>query len=101
MADMDNILDLFEEDSNDNYIKNENYYIYEILNLIKSADENSLYIYVMLRTLLSKKELLNDNQIKEISDILNIKPKIVEKIIVKEKVVYKERKMKINNYDDY
>jgi len=101
MADMDNILDLFEEDSNDNDIKNENYYIFSILNLIKSADENSLYIYVMLKTLLSKKELLNDNQIKEIADILNIKPKTIIKEKVVEKIVYKERKAKINNYDDY
>ena len=40
MADMDNILDLFEEDSNDNYIKNENYYISEVLKLIKTTDNN-------------------------------------------------------------
>ena len=101
MADMDNILDLFEEDSNDNYIKNENYYISEVLKLIKSTDNNHLYIYVMLKTLLSKKELLNNNQIKEIADILNIKPKIVDKIIIKEKVVYKERKPRVYDYDDY
>ena len=100
MADMDNILDLFEEDSNDN-IKNENYYISEVLKLIKSTDDNQLYIYVMLKTILTKKELLNDNQIKEIADILNIKPKIVDKIIIKEKVVYKERKPRVYDYDDY
>ena len=97
MADMDNILDLFEEDSNDN-IKNENYYISEVLKLIKSTDDNQLYIYVMLKTILTKKELLNDNQIKEIADILNIKPKTIIKEKVVEKIVYKERKAKINNY---
>ena len=51
--------------------------------------------------MLSKKELLNNNQIKEIADILNIKPKtiIIEKIV--EKIVYKERKPRVYDYDDY
>ena len=38
----------------------------------------------MLKTLLKKKDLLNDSQIKEISEILNIKP------VIKEVVKYKE-----------
>ena len=104
MADMDNVLDMFggvdEEDSNDN-IKNENYYIYEILKLIKYADNNQLYTYVMLKTLLSKKDILNDNQIKELGELLGIKPKTIIKEKVVEKIIYKERKAKINNYDDY
>jgi len=100
MADMDNILDLFEEDSNDN-IKNENYYISEVLKLIKSTDDNQLYIYVMLKTLLSKKQLLNDNQIKDIAEILNLKPKTIIKEKVVEKIIYKERKPRVYDYDDY
>ena len=101
MADMDNILDLFEEDSNDNNIKNENYYISEVLKLIKYTDNNHLYIYVMLKTLLSKKQLLNDNQIKEIADIFNIKPKTIIKEKIVEKIIYKERKPRVYDYDDY
>ena len=101
MADMDNILDLFEEDSNDNFVKNESFFIAEILKLIQSTDENPLYIYAMFKTLLTKKSLLNNNQVKEISEILNIKPKTIIKEKIVEKIVYKERKAKINNYDDY
>jgi len=101
MADMDNIVDLFEEDSNDNNIKNENYYISEVLKLIKSTGDNQLYIYVMLKTLLSKKELLNNNQIKELGELLGIKPKTIIKEKIVEKIIYKERKSRVYDYDDY
>ena len=103
MSDMDNILDLFDCDNNDdelNIPKNENYYISEILKLIKDSDNFPLYIYCMIKTLLQKKDVLNDSQIKEIAEILNIKPKIVEKVVVKEKIVYKERKARVYE-DDY
>ena len=104
MSDMDNILDLFDCDNNDddesNISKNENYYISEILKLIKDSDNFPLYIYCMIKTLLQKKDVLNDSQIKEIAEILNIKPKIVEKVVVKEKIVYKERKARVYE-DDY
>ena len=104
MSDMDNILDLFDCDNNDddesNISKNENYYISEILKLIKDSDNFPLYIYCMIKTLLQKKDILNDSQIKEIAEILNIKPKIVEKVVIKEKIVYKERKARVYE-DDY
>ena len=105
MADMDNILELFGDiddlDNDTTLQKNENYYISQILKLINDADEFPLYIYCMIKTLLSRKEVLTDNQIKEISDILNIKPVIKEVVKYKEKIVYKDRKTKLNNYDDY
>ena len=104
MTDMDNILDLFDCDNNDddelNIPKNENYYISEILKLIKDSDNYPLYIYCMIKTLLQKKDVLNDSQIKEIAEILNIKPKIIEKVVIKEKIVYKERKARVYE-DDY
>ena len=101
MADMDNILDLFDLDDNDSDIpKNEHYYISEVLKLIKETDDFPLFIYSMLKTLLQKKDLLNDAQIKEISEILNIKPVVKEVIKYKEKIVYKERKPKVYE-DDY
>ena len=104
MADMDNILDLFDcneldEDDSD-IVKNEHYYIAETLKLIKETNEFPLFIYSMLKTLLQKKHLLNDAQIKEISEILNIKPIVKEVVKYKEKIVYKERKPKIYE-DDY
>jgi len=106
MADMDNIFELF--DCNDNTIDNdstipinENYFIAGILKLIKETNDFPLYIYVMIKTLLHKKELLNNNQIKEITDILGVKPEIKEVIKYKEKIVYKERKNIVYEGDDY
>ena len=103
MADMDNILDLFDLDDNDensSVPKNEHYYISEVLKLIKETNDFPLFIYSMLKTLLQKKHLLNDAQIKEISEILNIKPVVKEVVKYKEKIVYKERKARVYE-DDY
>jgi len=44
---------------------------------------------------------VNNNQIKELGELLGIKPKTIIKEKIVEKIVYKERKAKINNYDDY
>ena len=102
MADIDNILDLFDCNDNNNDIPiNENYFIAEILKLIKESNDFPLYIYVMIKSLLQKKELLNKNQIKEIIDILGLKPEIKEVIKYKEKIVYKERKSRVYEGDDY
>lgn len=101
MADMDNILDLFDLDDNDSSIpKNEHYYISEVLKLIKETNDFPLFIYSMLKTLLQKKHLLNDAQIKEISEILNIKPVVKEVVKYKEKKIYIDRKPKVYE-DDY
>ena len=101
MADMDNIIDLFDVDNNDSdIVKNEHYYISETLKLIKETNDFPLFIYSMLKTLLQKKHLLNNAQIKEISEILNIKPIVKEVVKYKEKIVYKERKPKLYE-DDY
>ena len=102
MADMDNILDLFDIDNNneEDIDKNEHYYISKVLKLIKETNDFPLFIYSMLKTLLQKKDLLNDAQIKEISEILNIKPVVKEVVKYKERIVYKERKQKVY-MDDY
>ena len=100
---MENILDLFDIENNDDdssIPKNEHYYISEVLKLIKETNDFPLFIYSMLKTLLQKKHLLNDTQIKEISEILNIKPKVKEVVKYKEKIIYKERKPKVYT-DDY
>ena len=109
MADIDNILDLFDisnnnndsDEDNSNVPKNEHYYIAEVLKLIKETNDFPLYIYSMLKTLLQKKDLLNDAQIKEISEILNIKPVIKEVVKYKEKKIYIDRKHKVYEGDDY
>ena len=104
MADMDTICDLFDcneldEDDSD-IVKNEHYYIAETLKLIKETNEFPLFIYSMLKTLLQKKYLLTEPQIKEIAQILNIKPVVKEVVKYKEKIIYKERKPKVYT-DDY
>ena len=104
MADMDNILDLFDIDDDEgdfNVPKNEHYYISETLKLIKETNDFPLYIYSMLKTLLQKKDLLTEAQIKEIAEILNIKPIVKEVIKYKEKIIYKERKARVYEGDDY
>mgnify|MGYP001467370858 CR=1 FL=1 len=105
---MEEVLDLFGEinnsddyDDNELIPKNEYYYIAETLRLIKDANDYPLFIYSMIKTLLSKKDLLSELQVKEIANILNIKPEVKEVIKIKEKIVYKEHKSKLNNYDDY
>ena len=103
MADMDNILDLFDIDNNNedsDIDKNEHYYISKVLKLIKETNDFPLFIYSMLKTLLQKKHLLNDAQIKEISEILNIKPVVKEVVKYKEKKIYIDRKPKVYE-DDY
>ena len=104
MADMDNICDLFDLDNNNDedssVVKNEHYYISEVLKLIKETNDFPLFIYSMLKTLLQKKHLLNDTQIKEISEILNIKPIVKEVVKYKEKKIYIDRKPKVYE-DDY
>ena len=71
MADIDNILDLFDcndsDEDNSNVPKNEHYYIAEVLKLIKETNDFPLYIYSMLKTLLHKKHLLNDATLNKIS----------------------------------
>ena len=56
MADMDNILDLFDIENNDDsdIVKNEHYYISEVLKLIKETNDFPLFIYSMLKTLFKK-----------------------------------------------
>jgi len=104
MADMDNIISLFGgEDPDDelNTPKNENFYIGKILNLMQDSNNFPLYIYCMIKTLLQKKDVLNDTQLNEIAQILNIKPKIIEKKVTVEKKIYIDRKPKVFAGDDY
>jgi len=103
---MEEVVDLFggidEQDNYDESIpKNENYYIAETLKLIKDTNDFPLFIYSMIKTLLSKRDILSEAQIKDIAKTLNIKPEVKEVIKIKEKIVYKKRKSKLNNHDDY
>ena len=95
------VLDAFSDFQEDNKIISEEDLITDILKILKSIDDNSLYYYCILKTVLTKKNLLTESNKKELMDILDIKPIIKEKIVLKEKIVYKEKKMKRVYEDDY
>jgi hypothetical protein len=69
--------------------------------ILKNID-NTEHYYHFVKTILKNYHILSKEQKESIQDSLGIKPRIVEKVIVKEKVVYKQaKKAKLNNYDDY
>lgn len=104
---MEEILDLFDGNENtlyDDSIINKNepkeYYIGKAEFILKQLDDNINY-FEFLKVIMKKYHELNDNQKKELILFMNIPER--EKIVIKEKIVYREKKSKpkINNYDDY
>ena len=94
------VLDAFS-DLQDNKILSEEDLITDILKILKSIDDNPLYYYCILKTVLTKKNLLTESNKKELIEILDIKPIIKEKVVYREKIVYKEKKVKKVYEDDY
>lgn len=104
---MEEIIDLFGENTetvyDDMIMNNEEpkeYYIGKAEFVLKQLDDNINY-FEFLKVILKKYHNLNDNQKAELIEFMNIPER--EKIVVKEKIVYREKKSKpkINNYDDY
>ena len=104
---MEEIVDLFggnTETIYDDIIMNKDepkeYYIGKAEFILKQLNDNINY-FEFLKVILKKYHELNDNQKTELIEFMNIPER--EKIIVKEKIVYREKKSKpkINNYDDY
>ena len=87
------------DDDKDN-ITEENI-ITEVLRLLNSINDNPLYYYCILKSVLTKKHLLTESNKKEIIDIFDIKPIVKEKIVYREKIIYKEKKPKRVYEDDY
>ena len=75
--------------------------ITEVLRLLNSIDDNPLYYYCILKSVLTKKHLLTESNKKEIIDIFDIEPVVKEKIVYREKIIYKEKKPKRVYEDDY
>tara|TARA_B110001469_G_C9638641_1_gene320687 strand:+ start:1536 stop:1883 length:348 start_codon:yes stop_codon:yes gene_type:complete len=104
-SNMDLIVDMFDGSLNfDDKIdsdKNEQYYIGKAENIIKQLDKSNYYIFLI--AMLKDYNTLDEVQKDKIIELLNIKPIIVEKIIEKRVgiKVDKNKKPKINNYDDY
>jgi len=103
ISDIEDVMDFFSDFKDDDCDKKitEEDIISDTLNIVNKINGNPLFLYCSIRTLLKHKKLLTETHIKEISNILDIKPEVKEVIKIKEKIVYKERKSKLNNYDDY
>ena len=77
------------------------YYQGQAEHILKSIDTTEHYFH-FVNTILKDYRKLNDQQKEIIQTSLGIEPKVVEKVVVKEKVVYKQqKKARLNCYDDY
>ena len=95
MPDENIVYDTIESD------KNNEYYQGQAEHILKSIDTTEHYFH-FVNTILKDYQKLNDQQKEIIQTSLGIEPKVVEKVVVKEKVVYKQsKKAKLNCYDDY
>ena len=104
---MEEILDLFDSNETtayqDSILNNDEpkeYYIGKAEFILKQLDDNINY-FEFLKIFMKKYHTLTDSQKKELILFMNIPER--EKIVIKEKIVYREKKSKpkINNYDDY
>ena len=77
------------------------YYQGHAEHILKNIDSVEHYFH-FVNTILKNYHTLSKEQKDIIQDSLGIQPKIVEKVVVKEKIVYKQsKKAKLNTYDDY
>jgi len=104
-SDMDLILDMMPSDNVVYNVieegKSNEYYQGQAEHILQNIDTDEHY-YHFVYTILKKYHTLTDEQQIKIRDRMGIQPEIVEKVVVKEKIVYKEKKKpKVNVYDDY
>jgi len=104
-SDMDLILDMMPDD---NVIfdtiesgKNNEYYQGHAEHILKNIDTMEHYFH-FVNTILKNYHKLTDEQQTKIRDRLGLKPELVERVVFKEKIVYKkEKKANLNRWDDY
>ena len=104
-SDMDLILDMVDDDNiifeNIESGKNNEYYQCQAENVLKNIDTNEHYFHFVM-TIIKKYHTLSQEQQELIQNRIGIRPKVVEKIIIKEKIIYKQsKKTKLNINDDY
>ena len=81
--------------------KSNEYYQGQAEHILRNIDTDEHYFHFVYTILKDYHKLTDEQQIK-IRDRMGIMPEIVEKIVIKEKIVYKEKnKPKLNEYDDY
>jgi len=104
-SDMDLLLDMMP---NENIVyenvepgQTNEYYQGHAEHILKQLDSVDHYFH-FVNTILKNYHTLSEEQQTIIQDRLGIKPEIVEKIVIKEKIVYKEKKKaRVNAFDDY
>jgi hypothetical protein len=104
-SDMDLLLDMMPDENiayeNVEPGQTNEYYQGHAEHILKQLDSVDHYFH-FVNTILKNYHTLSEEQQTIIQDRLGIKPKIVEKVVIKEKVVYKkEKKARVNAYDDY
>ena len=104
-SDMDLLLDMMPDENiayeNVEPSQTNEYYQGHAEHILKQLDSVDHYFH-FVNTILKNYHTLSKEQQKIIQDRLGIKPKIVEKVVIKEKIVYKkEKKARINSFDDY
>ena len=104
-SDMDILLDMMPDEAivydTIEVNKNNEYYQGQAEHVLKSIDSTEHYFH-FVNTILKDYHKLTNQQKDIIQHSLGIQPKVVEKVVVKEKVVYKQsKKVKLNTYDDY
>ena len=81
--------------------KSNEYYQGEAENILKHIDTPEHYFH-FVQTILKKYHTLDNTQKLMIQESLGIQPIIQEKVVIKEKIIYKQaKKPSLNNYDDY
>ena len=104
-SDMGLILDMMPDD---NVVfetiesgKNNEYYQAHAEHILKNIDNVDHYFHFVY-TILKNYHTLSDEQRTKIRDRMGLRPELVERVVIKEKVVYKnEKKAKLNQWDDY
>jgi Mg2+ and Co2+ transporter CorA len=104
-SDMDLLLDMMPDENiayeNVEPNKTNEYYQGHAEHILKQLDSVDHYFH-FVNTILKNYHTLSEEQQQIIQDRLGIKPKIVEKVVIKEKIVYKkEKKARVNAFDDY
>lgn len=103
-SDMDLLVDIMP-DVNIRYDKLEKgktneYYQGQAEYILQNIDTTEHYFH-FVNTILKDYNKLTVEQKKVIQDKMGILPVIKEKVVIKEKIIYKTNKPKINTYDDY
>ena len=104
-SDMNLILDMMPDENvifeNVESDKSNEYYQGHAEHILRNIDTPEHYFHFVYTILKNYHTLTSEQQIK-IRDRIGFEPEIIEKVVFKEKIVYKQdKKAKLNQWDDY